>query len=249
VVRGFRAPSYPHREALSIVSSTTELQARQKSRSFAVTTSMATRWNLSGCRARRSHSAATSRRASSKLRSSRAGRRHSDDRAARRIRADFLPPSVDVAFLAQAAAGHGRSRTQVRRLHDLFVPAVTAAGPGGVAAFRASRTCNDSKATESLSCDVNDLGHVPPAGIAGNGRAARSTVLIVAALHLRKRVPARHFRSLGDELSDAPLSAPDRQKFGKVVQGSRALAGRCLLKFKNLAALAVHVGQSSWNPI
>jgi len=42
---------------------------------------------------------------------------------------DFLPPAVDVALLAQAAAGHGRSRTQVRRLHDLFVPAVTAAAP------------------------------------------------------------------------------------------------------------------------
>src|SRR4051812_28705042 len=38
---------------------------------------------------------------------------------------DFLPPAVDVALLAQAAAGRGRSRAQVRRLHDLFISAVT----------------------------------------------------------------------------------------------------------------------------
>jgi hypothetical protein len=74
---------------------------------------------------------------------------------------DFLPPAVDVALLAQAAAGHGRSRTQVRRLHDLFVPAVTAAAPDGVAALGSSHACLNSKAAESLSCDINDIGRAP----------------------------------------------------------------------------------------
>jgi hypothetical protein len=74
---------------------------------------------------------------------------------------DFLPSAVDVALLAQAAAGHGRSRTQVRRLHDLFVPAVTAAAPDGVAALGSSHACLNSKAAESLSCDINDIGRAP----------------------------------------------------------------------------------------
>jgi hypothetical protein len=47
----------------------------------------------------------------------------------------------------------------VRRLHDLFISAVTAAGPDGVAALGSSRTCNNSQATESLTRDVNDIGH------------------------------------------------------------------------------------------
>jgi hypothetical protein len=84
---------------------------------------------------------------------------------------DFLPPPIDVAFLAQAAAGRGRSRTQLRRLHDLFAPAVTTAGPDGIAAFGSSHTCDNSKATESLSCDINDIGHaLPAAGFAGRWR-------------------------------------------------------------------------------
>jgi hypothetical protein len=44
-------------------------------------------------------------------------------------------------------------------LHDLFISAVTAAGPDGVAAFGSSRTCNNSQATESLTCDIDETGH------------------------------------------------------------------------------------------
>jgi hypothetical protein len=79
-------------------------------------------------------------------------------------------------------------------LHDLFVPAVTAAGPGGVTAFRPSRTRNDSKATESLSCDINDFGHVPllesPAWPCCSLACSHSSAILFE--HLRKREPARH---------------------------------------------------------
>jgi hypothetical protein len=36
---------------------------------------------------------------------------------------------------------------------------VTPTGPGGVATFRSSRTCNDTQAAESLTRDIDDDRH------------------------------------------------------------------------------------------
>jgi hypothetical protein len=70
-------------------------------------------------------------------------------------------------------------------------------------------------------------------------RSHRSGILVE---HLRKRVPARHFRSLGAELSDRPLSVSRHNKEFRRRSGFasfRIAAG--LLKFKNLAAAGVHL--------